>query len=280
MTGKEVRAFRDDILGLSQKAAALLLTDHGVKCSQKLISDMEKADALSGENYKRAKKLEELARQKNLAAVDRIIEERTAVAPRRFSYQPETFELLQKEIPYRAEAVEVNATLEPADIPGFAKATMDIKFIGLNTLSGIDPLTIDAVGLPDGPNGQPAPLFVELVQPDGLDGKTALRSITFTEDETVKNVERGGLGPHAVSYQIAGADPAVVPEFTVRLRSDYGLRLDKLDAIGFPMYPDLLLRRIKISVTFHWAAASTLPADGEAAGHPPAHAGCPAVALE
>lgn len=237
MTGQTFKAIRN-LLGFTQENAAKEL---GV--SQRLISEIEKSHELSAENVERYEKIEKLARISRPLEIDRLLEDQFAIDSLRFSYRQPAFELLRKEVPHRARRVEVEAIISRSpDHKDFADAVMNIRFVELFTLDSADKLTIDCVGNPDGPGGKEAPVEVKLLD------KEKLPQVLLEEDESVKTVR--GIGKHAVSYQISGADPAMVSEFTVQIKSNCSFRMNKQDAIGFPLYPDLLVDSVRVQATF------------------------------
>jgi transcriptional regulator with XRE-family HTH domain len=66
----------------------------------------------------------------------------------------------------------------------------------------------------------------------------------IAEDEEVKST----IGPHAVSYEIWNARMSGDDTVTVFLKAEYGFKLSEIDAIGFPLYPDLLLENIDVEM--------------------------------
>jgi hypothetical protein len=215
----------------------------------------------------------------------------SVIASPRYSFTQDTFDLLikRREVSNRADQVIVEVDFFPLyqvlpkedprppiyDKPGefgFAKHYMRVTYLGLSTEAS-DGLVIDAVGNPDGPvvkdYARRAKLHLRLVTP--LPGSGAINEsgsgdefkaydslLKKSEDKFVKSgslrfFNTGSAYANVICYELRDADPISTPEITLLYFANHACRLGKkaADAVGFALPADLLIRSVKVRVTFH-----------------------------
>lgn len=280
MNGDFARQLRDRLKMKQQQVASEVM-----HCAQRTVSDLEtKPGKLDEKDVERVSLLIEYALKHGVsrAEIDRMLEERFAFESQRYSWpekamrtrdrqELKVWEALELVVPHRAASIEAKATItwsrgndkfaeEFAAKTGkpvvqfpdnvvekFADVVMDLTFIKLATNDSYESLVMDALGNPNGPDGQPAPVHVELLKVENTSHGGL--GIDFEAFGDVRDSQLG-MGEHAVSYRIRGADANLVPRFTVRLTSRFCFVLDQVDCIGFPVYADLLADAIRVEAKF------------------------------
>ena len=122
--------------------------------------------------------------------------------------------------------------------PAFADADISIHFGGLE-LDTNERLYLDHLGLPPGSGA------------GSREQGTVWREPLLRAKRTRLAIDqdiRTNVGPHAVGYELYNADAN--DKISVELHADRGLRLDDLDAVGFPLYGDLVVERLMVKAHF------------------------------
>ena len=244
--------------GVSQQVLAVRFD-----VSQKQISLMENGD--SELSQKAIEYIEEHG------ADDDGAEDAGETSPR-YSYTRPTFNRLWAESEKRVEHMLLRGTIEPSRWEGFVDTTLEIDFQGLRVPRGEDALYMDCVGVVpqtrppsddsmiwtfDASEGTDLKFVNETIADDASASakqkdqrrphKIAFSRAQRAHVEAVPEV-RNQVGPHAAAYTISRADEDDVVQ--VVLRADRGCRTDRVEAVGLPVYPDCVVKRLSISLTF------------------------------
>jgi hypothetical protein len=236
-----LRQLRIEILEYSQErlAAALRERDSDLAMSQKLVSQLETGAVPIPPRV--AELVVALARERHPDALDQL---RTAgFVSATHSLDEKHFRQLWKDADKSVRHVELLAKLSKSAAPGFVDAMIHVKFEGLELKRGRR-LYLDHIGNACGPDGRPVPF--ELV-PAHESGR--IQQARIHEDVEVKQIrhesgQRIVTRPHFVAYEIELPDPE--EPTVVDLRAPQVIRLDRFDAIGFPLYSDLVAESLSI----------------------------------
>lgn len=242
--GERLKAARDQV-GLSQEQLAQRL---GI--SQKQVSLMERGLAEPSPEARRFSLEPEIFLQADpRAAVRPARRPSEGVLSHTYSLQPATFRRLWQESPKRAEHMALEAVVKKSSSKGtdkyfFADVDLKIIFEGLRVPKN-ELLYLDCVGLvPDLTKEGNRWFFSE-----------ATGSVVTLEDSNAKRADikeddqvRLKIGPYATAYKIANADPN--DSIVVTLRGERACKSNQVDSAGIPVYPDCVIRKLSVSVTF------------------------------
>jgi hypothetical protein len=158
------------------------------------------------------------------------------------SWPDNLFDLLWKDAEKRKriKRVIVDATIDESE-PSFARCVILMHFHEFD-LGPNERLYLDHLALPVRARGGPADKGTEWNPPILLRPQAERTQIKVDEDISDK------LGPHAVGYELYNADR--LDKVTVKLEAERGLLLSEFDAVGFPLYGDLLIESLVIKAHF------------------------------
>lgn len=172
----------------------------------------------------------------------------------RFSLPYDIHEYFWKKAMNRAGALTVSCWIAPSQDAGFGNARLELKFEELETRS-YDPtsgglLILDVMGNPYGPGPDltPIPAPMQLGWPvdtksvfpkDIQGGRPACIAARAKCHEFSNPITRPS---HKLAYVVSNADGE--EDVVLNFSSNNGYKLEDLDTIGFPLYPDFVLERI------------------------------------
>jgi transcriptional regulator with XRE-family HTH domain len=209
------------------------------------------------------------------------------VTSRDYSFTQTTFNRLWEDSPKRIDQLEVEADVWPSDDPRFADAVLRLRFHGVELPLG-DPLYMDCLGV-SAPLWRAAAGTSVTLEALGGDNPSRKEISTDTDDlfcfqrkegselfwgfsrakdarhsadrePVLSKPKYGGtlsarpdvqleLGPHTCGYELR--DVSKSEEITTTIYCVRGVRADRLDGIGAPVYADAPVRSLSLSVTFH-----------------------------
>lgn len=234
MTGPELKQIRKQ-LQLTQQALA-----KRVGRTQKLVSLWETGHTKVPSAV--ADMLTDELRKRQPGSTPRMSGKATPQESRVFSWPPGLFELLWNDATKRVRHVLLEASLEPSrGHAGYADAIVRITFEGLEIPEG-ERLYLDHLGIPG------SQFFLEKFEAKRAKVVPNLEISRTPSGDAAGERAQVALGPHVVAYEISEADS--LDRVVITLRAKRGVDIKSMDGVGFPIYPDLLVERLTVQVTF------------------------------